>query len=91
MEERERMRGFFERRGREGYAKGAKEEKKKRRKKKEKQDEIKKANKAQINPLKHIFLILNFFGFLFCALCVTFAPSAFKKSPTPIPIPTPDL
>jgi hypothetical protein len=33
MEERERMRGFFERRGREGYAKGAKEEKKKRRKK----------------------------------------------------------
>jgi hypothetical protein len=58
MGERERMRGFFERRGREGYAKGAKEEKKK-----EKQDEIKKANKAQINPLKQIFLSLNFLVF----------------------------
>jgi hypothetical protein len=55
---------FFERRGREGYAKNAEEDKER--------------------ELHNSFVLMHsnlvsFLVFLFCVLCVTFAPSAFKK------------
>jgi hypothetical protein len=70
-----RDRGFFERRGREGFAKGAKKENTK----------IKPKIKYCLHQSKLIALSWNFnFVFLFsdvffCALCETFARSAFKN------------
>jgi hypothetical protein len=62
------IRGVFERRGRKGFAKCAEESKEKNKTKKE---EI----QLLIKKFECIFYISFFF---FCALCETFAPSAFK-------------
>ena len=59
--------GVFERRGREDYAKSAEGEKNKY-----------KILKTHLKIGSSFYLPFGFFVF-FCALCVTFAPSAFKK------------
>jgi hypothetical protein len=74
------IRGVFERRGRKGYAEIAKEDKK----------EYKKYTRPLAYLFGFVFLQFSFFFFLifknfvftfspFCALCETFATSAFKK------------
>jgi hypothetical protein len=71
---------FFERRGREGFAKVAKVAKKTRKGEKEyKKYNLKNIKKYPIN-IYFDFLFCILFVF-FCALCETFAPSAFKKIP----------
>jgi hypothetical protein len=64
---------FFERRGRKGFAKDAKKREKKN-------------TKFYLKIL--ILFLFNFLLFVFFiffrALCETFAPSAFKKSPLPL-------
>jgi hypothetical protein len=75
--------GVFERRGREGFAKGAKEDKEKIKPKKELN--LKTRSSATFKEwacLLHFLYFLYFLYFLFCVLCETFAPSAFKKSPS---------
>jgi hypothetical protein len=66
------VRGFFERRGREGFAEGA--EKKIPKKFKMKIEDI------NLNFLQFFCIPFDPFVF-FCALRETFAPFAFKKSP----------
>jgi hypothetical protein len=70
--------GIFERRGREGYAESAEEDKE------NTKSRCRKNSKIQLfrNP-DGWFTFTVFFGFhfvfLFCVLCATFTPSAFKK------------
>jgi hypothetical protein len=88
------IRGFFERRGREGFAEYA--EKKIPKKYKNLKKKTKRRRKKNCFYELHIksFKFSEFFVFIFvfsfdsfCALCETFAPSAFKKSPVPPPSP----
>ena len=74
--------GKFERRGREGFAKGAKKDKEdKKVKDKRQKKKIRKPNLKYFLCKSRELIFVFFWYFLFCALCETFAPSAFKKSP----------
>jgi hypothetical protein len=68
------IRGLFERRGREGFAENAKREYK------NKTKNTKEFNAKQPKLFFKFWLFI--FSDFFCALCETFAPSAFKKSPS---------
>jgi hypothetical protein len=73
-----KIRGFFERRGREGYAESAEGIPKKERRTAK---ILRKKRIAKINKTSAVYLNIfwYFFFIFFCNLCATFASSAFKK------------